>query len=140
MTARSVLAVSISTVWIFGAANAAPPTPNLARIAGSPASARGKIYADCIAQSVGAGTYDRTSDGDTHLLRFHCAGAPARAFYDELAAWSTARDSQWSADGRTWRATAKIKRNLFGTDYCSTDGSADYACDVTLNVGDFLDG
>ena len=35
------------------------------------------------------------------------------------------------------RPTQVVKRDLFGVDYCVSDG-ATYACTVTLNVGGFL--
>lgn len=111
---------------------------DLTRIAGSPAPARARLYADCIAQAAASGTFDRLSDPDTELIRFTCSGAPARAFYTALEARAAAEGSQWSAGGRTWRATNRIRRNLFGVDVCSTDGVADWRCDVTLNAGRFL--
>ncbi|MEO7025987.1 MAG: hypothetical protein ABI056_00365 [Caulobacteraceae bacterium] len=113
---------------------------NYAPIIGSPAPLRGRLYADCIAQAATAGGYDQTSNSTTRMLRFQCEGAPARALYDELGLWSARRHSQWEAQGRTWRSTNRVIHNLFGVDYCSTDGGTDYRCAITLNVGDFLVG
>jgi hypothetical protein len=112
--------------------------PDLTPVAGSPAGAQGKLYADCVGQAAAAGTYDRTSAGDGHLLRFNCSGEPARAFYIALEGWSAARDSQWTADGRTWRSTAKVQKDLFGVDYCSSAAEADHQCVLVMNGGDFL--
>ncbi len=137
---RSIACTVVLLALPAGAAKAAPTPPDLTRITGTPAPSRGKIYADCLAQAAGAGAYDRTADKDTHLLRFKCFGVPAKAFYDELAVWSTAHHSEWAADGRTWRSTGKIVHSLFGTDYCSTDGASDFQCEITVNVGNFLDG
>ena len=114
--------------------------PNLVPIAGTPAPARGKLYADCVGQAANTGHFDRTDNASTHLLRFTCSGAPARALFEALKDWSAAQKSEWSADGRTWRATARVQRDLFGTDYCSSDGGSDYVCAITTNVGGFLAG
>ncbi len=138
---RGIGRLVVVVVLTASAVTAAPARPpNLARIPGTPAPSHGRIYADCLAQAASAGNFDRTSDKDTHLLRFRCSGPPAQAFYDALASWSAARQSEWMADGRTWRATEKIQRDLFGTDYCFTGDGGDYACEVTVNVGAFLDG
>jgi hypothetical protein len=115
------------------------PAPNLAPIVGSPAPSHGQLYASCIAQAVEAGTFDRTSDPDTHLLRFTCRGAPARAFYDGLERWSAAIGSEWFAEARTWRSTQKVVHDLFGVDYCSARaGGEDAMCVIVLNTGKFL--
>ena len=60
--------------------------PTLAVAPGQPATPQAHFYADCIKQAIAAASYDR-EDG---LIRFHCAGAPADAFYNGLAAWSVA--------------------------------------------------
>ena len=138
LLALSLAATAMAT-QAAGSAKA-PPRPDLSRVAGTPAPPRGALYAQCLAQAASAGTFDRTSNKGTHLLRFTCSGAPAKALYEDLGAWSATHDSQWSADGRTWRATGKIVRDLFGTDYCSSDGAADFRCELTVNVGPFLDG
>jgi hypothetical protein len=111
--------------------------PDLAPIGGSPPTLGAKLYAQCVGQAAGVASYDITSDGQAHLLRFTCTGAPARALYVALDAWSAARHSEWAASGRTWRSTGKVVRDLFGVDYCSA-GAADYQCAITLNVGGFL--
>jgi len=114
-----------------------PPSgpPSLVRAAGAPAPPQARFYADCIAQAAASGTYDR----EENTLRFRCVGAPARAFYDGLAAWSAARGSQYDmGDGRTVRFTQAVQRDPVGLDSCSTDGAQDYACTVILNVGEFL--
>lgn len=112
--------------------------PDLAPIPGSPATMQAKLYAACVGQAASAGSYDITSGGGARLLRFTCAGAPARGLYDALQAWSAARRSQWTANGRTWRSTGKIVKDLFGADYCSVGPAADFQCAITLNVGPFL--
>ncbi|MBA3810475.1 MAG: hypothetical protein H0X27_02305 [Caulobacteraceae bacterium] len=119
---------------------AAPTLLVLAPAPGSPAPHRGMLYADCIGQAAALGRYDRDSDSGTHLLRFMCSGPSARALYVELGPWSAARHSEWVAGSRTWRSTGKVIRNLFGVDYCSTDGVRDYQCVIVLNVGSFLAG
>jgi hypothetical protein len=112
--------------------------PDYAIVAGEAAPARAALYADCLAQASTQRTYRRAHDADTELLLFTCSGAPARAFYEGLAAWSASIDSQFTAGGRTVRSTTKVRENLFGVDYCSTDGAGGYECVVTLNTGAFL--
>lgn len=140
---RCRVPVAITVAVAMSACAAVPrpgtPAPNLAPIVGSPAPSHALLYARCIAQAVEADTYDRTSDPDTHLLRFTCRGAPARAFYDGLEHWSTAIGSEWLADARTWRSTQKVVHDLFGVDYCSARaGGEDAVCVVVLNTGMFL--
>lgn len=113
------------------------PAPDLRPVAGAPAP-RAKIYADCIGQAAAAGTYEGNFDPDTNLIRFTCTGFPAQAFFNALEQRSASVGSQWEADGRTWRSTNKVKRNLFGLDYCSSDGSLDVQCSILLNAGEFL--
>ena len=117
------------------AAPSGPPTP--IRTPGEPAPAHASLYADCIAASASARTYEK--EPGVELLRLTCSGAPARAFYDALAVWSTTgAGSQIVAEGRTWRYTQKIERDPYGLDDCSTDGAGDYRCTITLSVGAFL--
>ncbi len=100
-------------------------------------SAKARLYADCIAQAATAGTYGRAHDPDTEMVLFVCTGSPARAFYDGLATRSTEVGSQRDVDGGTYRSTNPVERNLFGVDYCSTDGDG-YECVISLNAGEFL--
>ena len=96
---------------------------------------RAALYVDCIAQATAAGAYGYAeSDGNVRLL-FTCTGAPARAFYDGLAARSAAIGSEIRIDGRTLRTTERVERDMFGVDYCSTGGPDDYRCIVSLNTG-----
>ena len=113
--------------------------PDLTPAAGEAAPARAELYADCIGQAATAGTYDRMRDPDTTLLRFTCTGEPARAFDDALGDWSARQESEWTAAGRTWRSTNRVRRDLFGVDYCSTGGPDDHQCVIVLNTGSFLD-
>ena len=112
--------------------------PDLAPVAGSPATPRAKLYADCVGQAAQAGTYDRSRDPDTELIRFTCSGEPARLFFDALAARSATIGSEWTAQGRTWRSTNRVRRNLFGVDYCWREAEGGHGCVVVLNAGDFL--
>ncbi len=137
----TVLIAALGAVTVTACASSPKPlapSPNLAPIAGSPVTIHGRLYAECIGQAATTGKYDVNSDPGAHLLRFICSGAPARAFYTELGRWSAAHHSEWVAEARTWRSTGKVIRNLFGVDYCSTDGVSDYQCVIVLNVGPFL--
>ena len=139
-TLIACLAIALTTsgcITIGGEDDAPSGPPTVIRTPGEPAPPQAKFYADCLAASAAAGTYEKEPGID--LLRFTCAGAPARAFYDGLAAWaSTGGGSEVVAEGRTWRYTQKIVRNPYGLDDCSTDGAGDYRCTITLNVGTFL--
>ena len=111
---------------------AGPPT--LTEAAGSPAPPQARFYGDCISQATAAGRYDR--EGNT--LRFRCTGAPARVFYDGLAAWSAKAGSERAGEGRTYRFTSKMERNPSGLDFCWVDGAGEHSCTVVLRVGEFL--
>jgi hypothetical protein len=138
-TIRTATALVLTGLLGACAGAAAPPgPPDYAAIAGSQAGPRARLYADCIGQSVDLAAYDHVRDDDSELIRFTCEGAPARAFYDGLAARSAAIGSEWTHDGRTWRSTNKVQANLFGVDHCSFDGAAGYRCVVILNAGEFL--
>ena len=128
-----------SAALLAGCATAggeAAVAPDYTPPAGDPAP-RAKLYADCAGEAAQAGRNDRVRDGDTTMVRFTCTGAPAQAFYAALGPWSATRQSQWTAQGRTWRSTNRVQRNLFGVDYCSSDGAA-AECVITLNGGAFL--
>ena len=114
--------------------------PDFAPVTGDPAPANARYYADCIGQAAATGEFRRASDGGgDELILFTCTGAPARAFYDALGPWSARIDSAFERDGRSYRSTAKVQRNVFGVDYCSSASGADHRCVITFNAGDFLD-
>lgn len=115
-------------------------TPDYSPMVGSLAPANARFYADCIAQAAANATYVRASDGGgDELILFTCTGAPAMAFYDALGSWSAQIGSAFEHAGRSYRSTAKVQRNLFGVDSCSTQAGADPRCVITFNAGDFLD-
>lgn len=130
-----------SSVLIAGCATtpeAAPAgPPDYTALATHP-SAQAGLYGGCMGQAIANGAYGRFSDGDSTLLLFTCQDAPARAFYNGLAERSAAVNSEVQAQGRTFRSTETVQRNLIGVDYCSTDGAGDYECVITLNAGSFL--
>ena|SRR5450432_4040970 len=119
----------------------APPKPVAAvdhrPIATVPAPAQGALYAHCLAAASSTDHYGHARDGDTSLLLFTCDGDPARAFYDGLAAWSAKIGSEFIEAGRTFRSTSRVLHDLYGVDYCDTDGTR-YECVITLNVGAFV--
>lgn len=117
-----------------------PTTPDYAPIMGSPAPANSRLYADCISEAAARGSFVRASDGGgDELILFTCTGTTAVAFYEALGPWSAQIGSGFEYDGRTYRSTAKVQRNLFGVDYCFAIGGADHRCVITFNAGDFLD-
>lgn len=124
----------------FGGGDAPAPSaaPDYAPIVGEMAPPQARLYADCISQASGNRAYQRAQDDDSTLLLFTCTGASARAFYEGLEARSAAIGSEFVSEGRTFRSTEVVQRNLFGVDYCSTDGASDYRCVITLNTGTFI--
>lgn len=110
---------------------------DLSEPAARPAPAKTVLYTDCISQAISSDKVDHVADEDTKLIRFTCSGAPAQRFYEALAVLGDQAVSVWQADGRTYRATAKVKQSVFGADYCST-GAGGAVCNIVLNAGPFL--
>ena len=122
------------------AQDAATPAPDYTPLAGEPAPANARLYADCLGQAAAAGAFRRAADGGgEELILFTCTGTPARAFFDALGLWSARIDSAFDHDGRTYRSTAKVQANLFDVDSCSAVDGGDHRCVLTFNAGDFLD-
>lgn len=114
-----------------------PAPPSYAAVEGAPVPARARLYADCLGQAIETGTYDHVRDDGTELIRFSCAGAPARAFYEALGPRSATIGSEFAAGPRTWRSTNVILEDLFGADYCWTE-NGEYGCHLNFNAGGFL--
>jgi hypothetical protein len=112
---------------------ATTPTPSYRPITIEPSPPQGDLYANCLADAVANHRYGRAHDPDTDLLVFTCTGTAASAFFDGLADWSAKQGSEFVSDGVTYRSTARVRRDLFGVDYCSRD-----TCNITLNAGEFL--
>lgn len=112
-----------------------PPTaaPDYKPVATDAAPPQAALYGDCLADAIAKHRIARATDPDTTLLVFTCTGAPAKAFFDGLAAWSARIHSEFTREGRTYRSTQRVRHDLFGADYCSAD-----ACVITLNVGEFV--
>lgn len=94
---------------------------------------RAALYTDCLAEAIANHRVAHAADDSTSLIVFTCRGAPARAFYDGLAAWSAQQHSEFVVGGRTYRSTARVRHDLFGVDYCSAD-----ECVISFNAGDFV--
>lgn len=101
-----------------------------------PLTHQARLYADCIEQAARSNTYGRAADGDTEMVRFNCTGQPAQAFWTALEAWSLEQDSRWEHNGWSYRSTNRVQQNLFGVDFCASDGTG-YQCVIHLNVGGF---
>lgn len=110
-----------------------PQTPSYQPIALEPAPSQADLYANCLAESIASHRYHRAKDEDTTLLVFVCQGAPALAFFDGLAERSASAQSEFTRNGETYRATNRVREDLFGVDYCSQS-----ECSITLNAGEFL--
>ena len=115
-----------------------PPPPDLTAPLAGPAPARTVLYTDCLAQAISAGTVAHVSDDSTQLIQFTCTGAAAQRFYEALSVPGEAAGSVWQESGRTFRSTAKVQKNLFGVDYCSSAAPGGAECHIVLNAGPFL--
>jgi hypothetical protein len=135
VTSRSCLVLTAAVACSHPAGT--PTAPQYRAIATEQAPAQAALYADCLASAAAAHRFARAHDPDTTLLLFTCDGEPARAFYDALASWSARIGSEFHHDGRTYRSTNRVRHDLFGVDYCSTDGTQ-HECVISVNVGEFL--
>ena len=115
-----------------GAKSTATTTPDYRPVAVEPA-ARAALYANCLADAAANERYGRATDPDTAVLVFTCTGPSARAFFDGLAEYSAKVGSEFQHAGQTFRSTARVRRDMFGVDYCSAD-----TCVITLNAGEFI--
>ncbi|RZJ32176.1 MAG: hypothetical protein EON85_02030 [Brevundimonas sp.] len=116
-----------------------PGPPDYAPLASQTATPHARLYADCISQAAGQGSYRQVIDGGDELLLFTCEGQIAVRFWEALATHSATMESGWERDGRRYRSTAKVQRDLIGVDYCTVDASGgDARCVLTFNAGDFL--
>ena len=111
--------------------------PDYRPIATDAAPANATLYADCLADALATKRYAHAKDGDASVLVFTCSGDSARAFFDGLAAWSAQIGSQFEHGGRTFRSTARVREDLFGVDYCASNGAM-HECVITLNTGAFV--
>lgn len=142
MKAGQGLAGVLAALALSACASKPAPRPfvaaaDLSEPAASAAPAKTVLYTDCISQAISSDRVAHVADADTKLIRFTCSGAPAQRFYEALAVLGDQAVSVWRADGRTYRATAKVKQSLFGADYCST-GVGGAVCNIVLNTGSFL--
>lgn len=132
-------AALLSTAACAHAPEAAPAAADYTPLAAQPTGPHARLYADCIQQAAGSGAYRQVIDGGDELLLFTCDGQIAARFWAALATHSAAMDTGWEQDGRRYRSTAKVQRNLIGVDYCSVDtAGGDTRCTLTFNAGDFL--
>ena len=133
----SLKPVGVLVVLVACGHKPAPITnPDFSPIA-TKSSARGTLYADCLAEAIANQRYGHAQDGSTHVLQFTCTAAPARAFFEGLGGWANTQRSEAKADGKVFRSTNRVRKNLFGVDYCASDGAL-YECVITLNVGEFV--
>lgn len=142
MTARIGVGYMLAALALSACASTPalpPPAPaaDLSEPAPSAAPAKTVLYTDCIGQAISGNKVTHLAEGDTKLIRFTCSGAPAQRFYEALAVLGDDAVSVWQAEGRTFRATAKVKEDLFGVDYCSA-GPGGAICHIVLNAGSFL--
>lgn len=115
-----------------------PAAPDFSEITPMAAPARTVLYTDCLAQAIERPAVARLSRDGAELLRFTCTGAPAQRFYEALGALEDGSVSIWKDAERTFRASALVKKDLFGVDYCSTSPANDPVCQIVLNTGAFL--
>lgn len=113
--------------------------PDYTALVTAEAGPHARLYADCIRTAAAAGRYRQVIDGGEELLLFTCDGPLALSFWNALAAHSARMGSEFVHDGRRYRSTARVERDLIGVDYCTVDASGgDARCVMTFNAGDFL--
>jgi len=134
---RARVSLLVTAACASHAAVTSPDGPDYRPVAGETAPAAATLYTDCLAEAIANHRVERATDASTTLLLFTCTGDAARAFYDGLAAWSARIGSQFDHGGRTFRSTMRVRRNLFGVDYCASDGR-EQSCVLSLNVGELL--
>jgi len=134
-----VLSAALVLSACAGAVPSPPPAaPDFSEITPMAAPARTVLYTDCLAQAIERPAVARLSRDGAELLRFTCTGAPAQRFYEALGALEDGSVSIWKDAERTFRASAVVKEDLFGVDYCSTSPANDPVCQIVLNAGAFL--
>lgn len=134
-----VLSAALVLSACAGAVPSPPPAaPDFSEITPMAAPARTVLYTDCLAQAIERPAVARLSRDGAELLRFTCTGAPAQRFYEALGALEDGSVSIWKDAERTFRASAVVKEDLFGVDYCSTSPANDPVCQIVLNTGAFL--
>ncbi len=131
------LLVVVVLLAACAARSPSPATPDYRPIAQEPARARALLYAGCLADAVAHHAVAEARDATTNLLLFTCTGDTARAFFDGLAGWSARIGSEFAYGGRTYRSTTRVRHDLFGVDYCATDGTR-HECVISLNAGAFV--
>lgn len=109
--------------------------PDYTPITATPAP-RAALYADCIAQAAASGRYGHAYD-EVHVVIFTCDGAPARSFFEALADFSAAANSEAIVGDRVIRSTTRVERDLFAADYCERRAAA-YSCAISLRTGEFV--
>lgn len=136
-----IAALGLAALTLGGCATGGPATPpappSLVADPGQPAPPHARLYADCIAQSIAANTYDR----ERNLLRFHCNGQPAAALNANLAMWVGAGNGATRVNnGTRFNLSSRIEHDLYGVDYCTSVAynMDEPRCTITLNVGEFL--
>jgi hypothetical protein len=132
-------AALLSAAACAHAPDAASVAADYTPLVAQPTGPHARLYAECIQQAAGSGAYRQVIDGGDELLLFTCEGPIAARFWEALATHSATMDSGWERDGRRYRSTAKVQRNLIGVDYCTVDAAGgDARCILTFNAGDFL--
>jgi hypothetical protein len=135
-----LVAVVIASLSAAACAHAPDPATGPPDFAPIPTSAapNARFYADCIGQAAAQGSYGRGFDDSTEMVLFTCTGPPAMNFYNALQTHSARIGSEVLRDGRTWRSTNPVQRNLFGVDYCWKDEADRHECVISLRTGEFI--
>lgn len=136
---RHVLLATALLTSACATAEEPAPAPDFTPLRGDALGEVAGLYSACIAAAEAAGDVVEAHPADTHLMLFRCQGAPAQALYARLGPWSEKIGATWRAQGRTWRSSTKVQRDLVGVDYCSArDDGAEAVCVITLNVGEVI--
>lgn len=113
--------------------------PDLTPVLGRPLTPTARLALACVDQAQTSGGVDMIAedDGEGRMIRFTCSGAPAEALFAALEPRSVAIGSEWVEGGAVHRSTERMQENLYGLDFCRSEGSA-HACVLNLNLGAFI--
>jgi len=124
---RSLLILGFTVLIRATAAHAESAPPNAA------------FFADCLADSATAKSYDR----DGRYLRFTCQGKTAQAFFEALGRRSPDVAYEEARGQEVLRFTEKPVKDTSGLDYCrrssGPSASEEFSCVLIYPAGAFLD-
>jgi len=139
---RRIAGVVTATTLILGGCatggDAPPGPPDLTPVPGRPLTPTARLVLACVDQAQTSGGVDVIGDdGEGRMIRFTCTGDVAQGLFEALGPRSAGIGSEWVEDGVVHRSTERMQANLYGLDFCRSEGST-HACVFNLNLGAFI--